>query len=134
MFKLNSGSNRENLLNSRFKYQCDEKRIRKIRRTLLTLAEIDMKTSKLYNVTVIKNEENENKMEAENIISQKTKRSLPITEKERSKYLKRRFRLWISAVRKTGRSLKISFCRTPSPGITKAFSPLPPSSLWMMNF
>ena len=72
MFKLNSGSNRENLLNSRFKYQCDEKRIRKIRRTLLTLAEIDMKTSKLYNVTVIKNEENENKMEAETIISQKS--------------------------------------------------------------
>ena len=68
MSKLNYDSNKDNILNSRIKSQLNEKRIREIRKTLLSLIEIEIKTSKSDNVIVIKKDENENRMAAPTII------------------------------------------------------------------
>ena len=65
MSKLNSA------LNSKIKSQLDEIKIRKIRKTLLSLAEMDIRASKSFNVVVIKKDENENKMVMPTIIKQK---------------------------------------------------------------
>ena len=60
MAKFISRSNNDKILNSKIKSQLDESKIKKIRKTLLSLTEMDIKTSKLYNVIVIKKVENEN--------------------------------------------------------------------------
>ena len=65
MSKLNSA------LNSKIKSQLDEIKIRKIIKTLLSLAEMDIRASKSFNVVVIKKDENENKMVMPTIIKQK---------------------------------------------------------------
>ena len=61
MSKLNSGLNKDTKLNSRIKPKINEKNTKKVRKLLSLLTEMDIKTSKLCNVIVIKNEENENK-------------------------------------------------------------------------
>ena len=62
MSKLNSESNKNNTLNLRIKSQTDEKKLRKIRKTLLSLIVMEIEASKSYNVTVIKKDQNEIKM------------------------------------------------------------------------
>ena len=44
MIKLSSESNKDDILNLRVKSQLNEKKIKKIRNTLLSLAETDIKT------------------------------------------------------------------------------------------
>ena len=68
MSKLNSRPIKDNILNLKVKSQLNEKKIKKIRKTLLSLALMDIKDSKLYNITVIKQDENENKMAIPTII------------------------------------------------------------------
>ena len=62
MSKENSVLNKDNTLNSRVKSHLNEKRIKKIRKILQTLTEMDIKSSKSYIVKVIKKTENENEM------------------------------------------------------------------------
>ena len=62
MSKLNYKSSINNTLNLRIKSQTDEKKLRKIRKTLLSLIVMEIEASKSYNVTVIKKDQNENKM------------------------------------------------------------------------
>ena len=62
MSELNFFPNKNNILNSKIKSKLDEKSIRKIRKTLLSLTKKDLKSSKLYNIIFIKNDENENRM------------------------------------------------------------------------
>ena len=62
MSKLNSGSNKDNLLNSRVKSRLDGKNIKKIRKELLSLTKIDIKTSKRYNIIIINEDENEDRI------------------------------------------------------------------------
>ena len=62
MFNSDSRSNKNDILISRVKSQLDQKGLRKIRKALLSLTEMDIKASKSYNVIVIKKEEDENKM------------------------------------------------------------------------
>ena len=62
MSKLNKESNKNNELNTSIKSQLDEKRLRKIRKQLLFLTEMDMKDSKSFNIIVVKKDENENKI------------------------------------------------------------------------
>ena len=71
MFKLDSESNKDVILNSRVKSQLKEKDLRKIEKTLLFITEMDIKASKTYNVIVIKKDENENKMARPTIIPQR---------------------------------------------------------------
>ena len=71
MSKLNYGSNKDNTLNMKVKSKLDEQKIRKIRKELLSLAEMDIKASKSYNVIVIKNDENVNKIALPTICPQR---------------------------------------------------------------
>ena len=60
MSKLNTASNKDSALNLRVKSQLEEKHIKKIRKTLLSLVEIDIKNSKSCNIILVKKDENEN--------------------------------------------------------------------------
>ena len=71
MSKENSVLNKDNTLNSRVKSHLNEKRIKKIRKILQTLTEMDIKSSKSYIVKVIKKTENENVMAMPTIIPKK---------------------------------------------------------------
>ena len=71
MSKFYSKTNKDNILNSRVKSQLDEKKIKKIRNTLFSLTEMEMRASNLYNITIIKKEENDNQMVMQNIIPQR---------------------------------------------------------------
>ena len=62
MSKLNSVLNEKNVLNLKVKSKLDEESTKKIRKTLLFLADMDIKASKSYNIIVIKKDECENKM------------------------------------------------------------------------
>ena len=61
MSKLNA-ANKDSTLNLRVKSQLEEKHIKKIRKTLLSLVEIDIKNPKSFNVILVKKDENENGM------------------------------------------------------------------------
>ena len=74
MFKLDSGSNKDDKLNSSVKSHLDKKKLSNIRKELLYLAEIDIKSSKSYNIIVIKKDENENRMAKPTIIPQRNYR------------------------------------------------------------
>ena len=71
MSKLKPESNKNNKLNSESKTQLYKKGIKKIRKTLQSLTEMDIKASKPYNIIEIKKDENENKMVMPTIIPQK---------------------------------------------------------------
>ena len=60
MSKLSSGSCKDSTLNIQIKSKLSEKKIRKLRKSLLSLTEMDIKSSQPYNVIVIKKSENEN--------------------------------------------------------------------------
>ena len=68
---LNTDLNKDDELNSKLKSQLNEKKIRKIRKTLLFLAEKDIKSRKSYNIKVIKKDESDNRMVMPTIIPQK---------------------------------------------------------------
>ena len=71
MLKLNYGSNKDNILNPKVKSRLGERRIRKIRKKLLFLTKMDIKTSKVLNVIIIKNDENENKIARPTFVPQR---------------------------------------------------------------
>ena len=71
MSKLNYDANKDNILNMRVKLKLNEKKIRKIRKELLSLTEMDIKNSKPYNVIVINNDENVNIMAMPTIMPQR---------------------------------------------------------------
>ena len=71
MSKLNFWSTKDIILNSRIKSQLNEKKIRGIRKTLLSLAEIDIKSADSFNIIISKKDENENSMAMPTIIPQK---------------------------------------------------------------
>ena len=68
---LNIDLNKNDELNSKVKSQLNEKKIRKIRKTLLFLAEKDIKSCKSYNIKVIKKDESDNRIVMPTIIPQK---------------------------------------------------------------
>ena len=80
MSKLNSESNKNKTLNLRIKSQTDEKKLRKIRKTLLSLIVMEMKASKSYNVTVIKKAQNEIKITTAEIIQRNFREDLEQTK------------------------------------------------------
>ena len=68
MSKLNSGLNKDSMLNLSVKSQLDKNKLRKIRRTLLSLTEMDLKATQSYNVTVAEKAKNENMIATPEII------------------------------------------------------------------
>ena len=71
MSKSNSGSNKDDIIISNERPQLDEKKIRKIRKTLLSITEMDIKASKIFNIIVIKKDENENRIAIPTFIPQR---------------------------------------------------------------
>ena len=62
MSKLNSVNKIDWVLNSRIKSKLDKEKIRIIRKTLLSITKMEIKTSKSYNITVIEKDNNQNKI------------------------------------------------------------------------
>ena len=61
MSKFHSWINKDDSLNLQVKSHADQKKLKKIRKTLLSLTEMDIKASNSYNVITIKKDENGNK-------------------------------------------------------------------------
>ena len=80
MSKLNYESNINNTLNLRIKSQTDAKKLRKIRKTLLSLIVMEIEASKSYNVTVIKNNQSENEFTTPAIIPRNFREDLEQTK------------------------------------------------------